>query len=143
MSKKLNRRPAGVALAFALASAFVLMVPPGPAFAYSEQPLSVNEKRQAAELAVKILSVIRAMAPHTSQTAYEGVILGVTSGKPCAVVRAAIVIVTDTPRLPVLAISAAKEVAKACGPIGAVGQDHDLVAGPGFQPGGGGAGYSR
>lgn len=116
--------------------------PPSLGVAAGEPPLSPQEKQQVAALAAKVLSVIKGMPSRSSQTTFEGVILGVTSGKPCRVVKAAVVIVVGTAHVPKPAVAAAKDVASSCGPIGAVNRGNDLVAGPGFGGGGGGPGYT-
>lgn len=128
-------------LAFALSAAAVLSAAAPGAFAdpvpATTGALTPAEQKMAADLAAKVLSVIRGMPSTSSQTAFEGVILGVTTGKPCAIVKAAIGIVAGTSGLAPNAVSAAQQVAKACGPIGALGQTQNLETAPGFAGGGG------
>jgi len=97
--------------------------------------LSPQEFVQAKKLAVKIAAVVAAMPAGSSQKDIEGAVLGVTAGVACKIVRAAIAM--DAPSLRGPAKAAVAAVAKACGPIGAVGQNSDAIE-PGVTPGGGG-----
>jgi hypothetical protein len=111
------------------------------ATAKSREALTPDEQVQAQKLAVKIAAVIAAMPANSGKDAFTAAILGVTAGIKCKVVRAAIAI--DMPSLSGASARAADGVSKACGPIGAVGQNPDLAVAPGFTPGGGGSNYSQ
>ena len=123
----------------AVAAALTLTCVATSGVAQPRYGLSAQDKAQAVALAAKILNVIKKMPINSSLTAFEGVILGVDSGKPCVVIKAALAIVAATPGLPPAALAAGRLVAKACGPIGAVDQNNNLSA-PGYSAGGGGSG---
>lgn len=139
-----NRRAsAGLVIAAAL-----ILSPAGPGAlaAQGQAALTVQEKAQAATLASKILAVIKGTPYDSPQTAFESVILGVTAGAECAVIKASVGTVVATSGEPPAAVAAAQEVASACGPIGSVSQNPGLAYAPGFTPGGGGgsgANYSQ
>ena len=107
--------------------------PPPPA---SSTALTPQELAQAKILEGKILAVVAAMPASATQNSFEAAILGVTAGVPCKIVKAAIAMAG--PSLSGAAAAAATAVAKACGAIGAVGQNPNLMIAPGFAPGGGG-----